>query len=566
MYNTQERNFNLPKIFSIKKIQIWKTFFRVFTLFFTTFFPVVMMQFLIFLNKDYDQRLKSSSLESIGYTLNIVFIIIYYTILFIGLISSKLKEMVNKCKTWEERNEVINSGLYAVFTIIAFLLVIFIIISIVYSEVRAHNLENVSSSIINYMLIMIPVVLFNMVANYYINLLFLINGIKTNNILVSLYFLMIVETMLTWIFLVFVKSTNIVDILMIPTMIISLVKMIIFTILFYWKLTKFKLPNQIIDKKKMFFGSKKYYIDIMKRCKLSIIFSFCLMISIVVQSLFIGFAYTIDNQLGFLYTKDRYYVLLFVKIVVYNILYLIFSLSRALNVSMLEQEDYRDQPLEIRMQKRVFLRKINYCLMTVLMVISIAIFFSLDLITKSLFTGLDWYVETIRDGIFFVGKKYSEIIPFFIKQSFLYGALSFFFVEHSINNRVIFFRTDRVNNKLYSLVILSYAISTSLLTYIFGFVLNRVFVGISGFFVAFGLYGVVSLIFLIFFEHARSYKMFAIQSSLSTGEKKFRFWLIGNHRHYHLNWKKDVYFYTINTLVIVAIFAWIIYKIITLVV
>lgn len=564
----KKRYFNLSENDNIEETHLWQVYLRIFSLLFTAFFPLVMMQFFLFITKNYNTDVKSISLESIGYTLNIVFIIIYYTICFIGLISSKLKKYLNNSSTWEEKNRVIKSGIYALFTIIGISLLVYIVVSIIYSRIRASSLTNVSRYIESYTIMMTPIIIFNMIANFYINLSFSTHGIKSSWLLISLYPLMLLEIILIYIFLNYIHDERIILLITAPSLCMSFLKMIIFTIIFYSRTTYFYTNQSWIkmkSKTKFFSCSKKTYVNIIKRCRFSIYFAIALMLTLVIQSLFIKFAYSIDNSLGYLYTEDnhnhqgdihgKYYILLFVKIIVYNILYLVFLFSRSFNISMLEQENGSKKTFLFKLERRKFLRKINFLILSISTVLSFSLYFALEDITNNLFKNLSWYNDEVIKGTYFIGKTYKSIIPFLVKESFLYGIIAFYLVEQSINNRIIIFRTDQSNIKLFILIIFSYSISTSLFTYIFAFVLNHIFLGLSGFMISYALYGSLSLLFIWIFELIRSYNLYIQEEIIDTTWTKTEFMI----KKYSIDnkflkkTKQDFKFYLINFIIQISI-------------
>lgn len=574
--NFKNRFFNLDKNTNLEKTHLWQVYLRIISILITTYIPSLVVYFFLFINPYYSETLKSNAIESLGYTMNIIFICIYYSILFICQICAKLKWKINKSKDEKERKMWIDSGFFVLLTIIGFLLCIFIVLSIIYSQVRAYKMDsfhNISKGILHYMAMMIPIIVFNTIANFFINLSFTIDKIKSTWIIFLLYLISIIEIFLIFIFNTYINTTNIIVILLIPSLIISFVKMIGFTFIYYKKTQYFFYTNNQLRKNHKYYFpflvSKKIYIKLFRRCITSIWFSLSYTFSIVIQSLFVKFAYSIDNKLSYLFTSQGFYILLFVKIIDYGLLYPIFLFSRAFNISMLEHENNNHKDIYAKLDRRSFLRKINFCLITILICLSFALYFSLDKITSSLFNNLQWYrSEGPKENQLFFGYKYSDIIPIFIKQNFLYGIISFFFVEHSINNRNIITKTDKPNKFVSWTAIVIQFFSYSFITYIFAFKLSYIFLGLSGFFISFGLYGIMIIMVVFSFDFIRKFNLYKIYfSDKMNNISKFNFlfskWKIDRYikTQNKTTQKYEISLYSINILILLSVFIYIVFEI-----
>lgn len=552
-----------------EEYHLWHSFLRAFTLMITNFFPIMMVCFFILIKKQYtNDANKSYSVEAIGYTINFMFVTIYYSVLFICNMTSKIKKKIIETEDYIERKKLIDSAFAMIMTIVLILLAIFCVLSIIYSQVRATKMGEhhiVSNYIIHWMLMMIPIIIFNTVAMFFANLTFSLKGFNRWYIISSLFLFAIIETLFIYAFS-FIKTNNIIVFLLIPTLIISGIKMIVYAIVFYSKIQYIystKMYYQAKQKLHFFLVSKEIYVELFKKCSVTIYFGISYTLSIIVQSILIKFSYVIDNHLEYYFTNDGFYILLFIKIIVYNLIYLIYIFSRSFNIAIIDHENHENKDLKEKIKRREYLRRINYSIQTTLLLVCFLLFFSLKSLTNSLFGSLDWYQnETVTSDQMFKGMEFKVLVPKLVQEGFIYGTISFFFVDHSIVNRNIISKTDQSNKLTTWLVISSYFVCLSSLSYVFPFLFNKIFPGLGGFFISFGIYGIVALFFVFILDWKRRYtiyKEYFPKQMENISLIKFSCYRVVIDKEYKTNFKRDLIIYSISSTIIVAILSAFVY-------
>ncbi len=528
-------------------------FLRIVFLYALAYLPILVGNIcLFFYGKDFTHELayevgmeKAKVFIAIGYVQTLFFSIINFGTIIICQIIHKQKKYINFASRRSQPKELVDTGLILLLITIMLLMLIFVLTSVVFIQLKANNKQpTVSRYIYQFTGMNVLYLSLLLIGNYFIYLS-LTSGFNWIKIISWCSFSMIVELVLIVVFIRFhlIGIHFIVFNFTVPLVIVTGLRCIGFLMVYFFKIA---YHHQNVKWYKICF-KPKLFKDLLIACLLPSVFIVVYMIANIIQTLFIIYAYQInahhDLGLGYLYQIPSYYVgkedqtqytfstLFLSKFTIFNFIYLIYSPSKSFNIAM---NDYSLADCKQFSKKIARARKMqgyNLLLNISLLTIGIFVAFAFKDIVNSLFSNIEWMHDPVTPGHnptpnmhLPVNATILQLISQMSMNAMWYGILAYFFMEVAVNMRIIYFKFFKRNYRLFIVILLIYISAFTWVSFLLVFMSHSFFYGMSGFLVSYGIYGILSLPIIYLMMGYRLYnKYLKIYPELLAGISRWRF-------------------------------------------
>lgn len=477
---------------------------RIILMYLISYIPIILSHIFLFVFKSVDSYTKTSVFESVAYVQTLLLSIISYGIFFICQIASKIQHELNLTHRKQQPKSVIDTGISVLLTVTLFSILVFVLTSIIFVELKSsNNNSEIKQLVYNYTAIFVPYIIFLIVGHYFMHIS-LISGFNWIKIFIGCFFSMIIEIILIFVFLNYALSFNPLLAISIPSLIIAVLRCLIFLFVYLMKIDYFHHD----EKKRYFDFNKKIYIGLFKASALSSIFMFAFMISNVIQTIFIVMSNSWGNiNTDYLWTKNNNSLLLMTKILVYNFLYLIFCSSKSFGLTIIEHEDIEQLSYHQKVIRSKKLELYSLYINMFNILLCIVVLFSIGPMINLLFSNFSWAYDDVNNlpiNIHNV-KNNIELIAKMSQSAILIGMFSYFLMELTINLRFIVFKFFKRNYKMFATIIIGYIFSFTVLTFLFVFKTNNFFYGLNGYLIPIIIYGIFCLITTYLFNTYKQY-------------------------------------------------------------